>query len=244
MIHANHQPEPETDGQSRFDHGFVQLNQLDRKHGSVIFDASRRLTPIHQVSVQPKLLDISRALMNTDTLMCCEHKPVRIDQPSEDTYLFDWHQDFPFIMDLEDSIVYWIPLHDVDNDNGCLIVAPGSHKLGVMPMNVRDPQNRGDNKSRTMHIKDLSPLEQFEHYTVPMHKGDVLVFSTLLLHRSQANMTTRSRWTLQIRYGNYEYAKAVGRDWTGTLRDGGWLGDRHPEYVSSNVKEPTTGMGD
>src|SRR5690348_9109992 len=46
MDFAGFQPQPESDGLSRFDDGFVQLNKVNRKHGSVIFDACRRLTPI------------------------------------------------------------------------------------------------------------------------------------------------------------------------------------------------------
>jgi phytanoyl-CoA hydroxylase len=43
------------------------------------------------------------------------------------------HQDWPSIESSLNSLVVWVPLLDVDMENGSLILFPGSHKNGVLP---------------------------------------------------------------------------------------------------------------
>ena len=222
---------PDPDGLTRFDDGFVRLSKADRRHGSAIFDACRRLLPLHELSVDPKLIGLARMLMGTDTIIASDIKAIRIDHPDEDTYLFDWHQDYPYVMDSEDAVVFWIPMHDVDETNGCLKVAVGSHKLGVLKVRVLDPRNKRDNKQKFMEIDDKTVVHQFPQISVPAEAGDALVFSTMMLHTSQPNRSSRARWTAQIRFGNFEHPLAVKRSWPGSLRDGSWFDDRHPEHV-------------
>ncbi len=221
----------ETDGLRRFDDGFVAMSKVDRKHGAVIFDACRRLLPLHQLSVHPRLVALAKALMKTDVVIASDVKAIRVDHPREDKYLFDWHQDYPYVMDSEDAIVVWLPLHDVDQTNGCLKVAPGSRSVGLLPLHASDLRNRANNKQAFMRIADRSVVDRFPQIQVPVRAGDALVFNTLTLHASQANQSTRARWTAQIRFGNFAHDKAIARDWPGSLRDGSWFDDKHPEYI-------------
>lgn len=224
-------PEPESDGQRRFDDGFLQLSRADRSHGGAIFDAGRRLLPLHQLSVDPDLIHLAAKLMGTETMIASDVKAVRVDHPREDRYLFDWHQDYPYIMDSEDAVVFWLPLQDVDETNGCLRVAPGTHQLGLLDMHIHDFRNQQNNKQKFMEIADPSVVEQYPQVSAPAKLGDVLVFSTMTLHASQANTSSRARWTAQIRFGNFEHPGAVARKWPGSLRDGSWFDEQHPERV-------------
>lgn len=221
----------EAEGTGRFDDGFAALNRESRSHGGVIYDACRRLVPVHQLAVSPKLLRLSKALMQTETVIACTLNAVRIDHAHEDKYLFPWHQDYPYIQDSEDGVVYWMPLQDVDERNGCLQIAVGSHRQGVRPIRLVDPQNKNRNGARTIALADESVVDDFPHLSVPMRAGDVLVFSTLLLHRSQPNRSDRARWTLQVRHGNFEHPKAISRDWPGGMIEGIGFEKSHPEYV-------------
>ena len=213
--------EPEADGAHRFDDGFVELNRSDRRHGAAIFDACRRLLPLHLLSVDPRLVRIAQLLMKTETIIASDVKAIRVDHPGEDKYLFEWHQDYPYIMDSEDGVVFWIPFQDVDEHNGCLRVAAGSHKLGLLKMRIFDLRNRQDNKQKFMEIADKSVANDFPQLSVPMKLGDVLVFSTMTLHASQANTSTRARWTAQLRFGNFEHPRAVRRGWPGSSSGAG-----------------------
>ncbi|MEE2707157.1 MAG: phytanoyl-CoA dioxygenase family protein [Planctomycetota bacterium] len=220
----------------RFDDGFLELNKVDRHHGAIIFDACRRLLPLHALSVDERLVTLAQHLMDGNLVIASDVKAIRIDHPNEDKYLFEWHQDYPYIMDSEDAVVFWIPMHDITHQNGCLNLAPGSHSLGLLPMRIHDLRNTANNKQGFMEIADPAIADDFPQIELPMEAGDVLVFSTLMLHASGQNTSTRPRWTAQIRFGNFANDKSIRRDWPGSLRDGSWFDEKHPEYVV-NLKE-------
>ncbi|WP_193194810.1 phytanoyl-CoA dioxygenase family protein [Nostoc sp. MG11] len=209
-----------------FDEGFQQLSQLEYMHGQVIKHAARLLISIHQINVNPKLVRLSKKLMSTNTLMANMLFDIRVDRPYEDEHLFPWHQDYPVIQDSEDAVVYWIPLRNVEEQDGCLQIAPGSHKLGVLPRRARSK-----NEPPSVDIVDWSILRQFPHLHVPMQIGDVLVFNTLMLHASGVNRSDRIRWTLQIRHGNFEHSKAIARGWPASMALKMPFERSHPEYI-------------
>jgi len=218
---------------SRFDDGFLEMCRINRSYGGSIYDACRRLMPVHHMATHPEFQSLSKALMNTETLIASTLNAVRIDHPSEDKYLFLWHQDYPYIQDSEDALVYWVPLHDVNEENGWLRLALGSHKQGVHPVKVVDPGNKNRNGARSIELADLSLPDQFQQVCVPVQAGELLVFSTLLLHCSQPNRSRNARWTLQIRHGNFENATAVARNWPGGLIENVPFEESHPEYVAN-----------
>jgi ectoine hydroxylase-related dioxygenase (phytanoyl-CoA dioxygenase family) len=201
-------------------------NQLEYAHSEVIANACRTLLSVQQINVHPELVRLSKKLMSTSTVMVHMSYDLRVDYPYGDEYLFPWHQDYPVIQDSEDALVYWIPLRDVGEENGCLHIAPGSHRMGVLP---QLPQREEDAASAT--IPDDSILSQFPCIRVPMFSGDVLVFSTLMLHASGTNRSNYPRWSLQVRHGNFEHPKAILRNWPNSSVWNVPFQESHPEYV-------------
>jgi hypothetical protein len=216
----------------QFDDGVTDLAAIDRRLVGRIFDAGRRLLPVHQMSVDERLISLSKTMMGTDVISASDVKAVRLDLPREDKYLFDWHQDYPYVMDSFDGVVFWIPLQSVDTTNGCLSVAPGSHADGLRKLALIDPDNTNNNKQKMMKIADQDALAALPKMTVPVELGDVLVFSTLLLHASGPNHADRARWTLQVRFGNFMHPVAVEKGWPGSMRDGSIFHEKHPEYIA------------
>ena len=89
-----------------------------------------------------------------------------------------------------DSIVVWVPLVDVDASLGALEVVPGSHKLGLLTTEV---------------VNSFGKVDQFtddQFISVKVTRGDVLFFSTFLVHRSGVNTTESIRWSCHFRYNN------------------------------------------
>ncbi len=215
----------------RFDAGLAALEASAPAAVSAIFAAARRLASVHQLSVHPQLLALSRHLMGTDLVMASPYKPVRMDSQARESRLLPWHQDYPYAQDSLDGLVYWIPLQPVDNHNGCVVVAPGSHHSGVYPVKVtRYPiEKRGH---RDLALADPAVAEAFPHLSVPINQGDVLVFSSLLLHRSQPNASPHVRWTVQIRHGNFAHPVSVEKGWPRGHYESHWFDESHPEHVA------------
>jgi ectoine hydroxylase-related dioxygenase (phytanoyl-CoA dioxygenase family) len=93
------------------------------------------------------------------------------------------HQDWNIVDETRyQSLAIWIPLIDVNNENGCLEVLPGSHRWFN---NFRSP---------TMQAVYL-PLKDYKRFSksVPLNAGDALVFSHKLFHGSKSNKIDHTR---------------------------------------------------
>jgi len=101
---------------------------------------------------------------------------------------FPWHQDngYTFI-EPQQYLTFWIPLVDVDEDNGCPWVAPGMHKLGTLKHWVT-----------SIGLKCLNEVPGA--VAVPGKAGDIILFSSLTPHRTGPNLklgTVRKAYILQ-----------------------------------------------
>lgn len=108
----------------------------------------------------------------------------KTEKPQE----FPWHQDngYTFI-EPQQYLTLWIPLVDVDEQNGCPWIAPGLHKLGTLEHWMTD-------------IGRVC-LERVEGaVAAPAAAGDIVVFSSLAPHRTGPNLktdTVRKAYILQ-----------------------------------------------
>lgn len=204
----------------RFDDGLMELATRRRQDVGPIYDACRRLIAVHRLAAREDFEAISRHLMGTQNVMLHREKQVRIDLPRETKFLFDWHQDFPYAQDSEDALVYWIPLHAVDETNGCLKVRPGSHRLGVQStlLNTAYASDASKSKSHAIELTGESAFA-FPEIAVPMNAGDVLVIHTLVVHKSGQNLSDRARWTAMARHANFDDKWAVQNGWPSGIAD-------------------------
>jgi ectoine hydroxylase-related dioxygenase (phytanoyl-CoA dioxygenase family) len=105
-----------------------------------------------------------------------------------------WHQDSGYTPTVpEEYVTCWLALDDADESNGCLWVQPGSHVRGRT-----SHVNGGTGPFRVGYDGDDVGIP------VTVRRGDVLVFSSLLMHRSGPNTTDRPRraWILQYCVGS------------------------------------------
>lgn len=108
----------------------------------------------------------------------------KTEKPQE----FPWHQDngYTFI-EPQQYLTLWIPLVDVDEENGCPWIAPGLHRLGTLAHEV----------SPTGLVCLKSPPGAAP---APAKAGDIVVFSSLAPHRTGPNLrqgTVRKAYILQ-----------------------------------------------
>ncbi|MGH9206026.1 MAG: phytanoyl-CoA dioxygenase family protein, partial [Acidimicrobiales bacterium] len=102
-----------------------------------------------------------------------------------------WHQDNGYTpLVPEEYVTCWWALDDATEDNGCLWLIPTSHRHGTQPH-----ENGGSGPFRVGHS---GPAE--DGVAVPVRHGSVLVFSSLMMHRSGPNVTDAPRraWIIQF----------------------------------------------
>ncbi len=216
---------------------FFAICQADRSKAGEVYRATRHFSSTQKLLVKENNLRLALHLMCTNHLNVLPYVPLRIDMKGEEKYLFDWHQDFPYTQGSEDGIVIWAPLFDVLNNEGGIMFIPGSHKHGIVPVMVADKQNSQENGAHSVRIPDTSSIDAQQAYTIDVLAGDVLVFSTLLLHKSLPLQQQKIRWTTQLRYANFNQPTAVQKGWPGGMIEGCWFEDVYPEYVVQNNKD-------
>jgi ectoine hydroxylase-related dioxygenase (phytanoyl-CoA dioxygenase family) len=122
---------------------------------------------------------------------------------------FPWHQDngYTFI-EPQQYLTLWIPLVDVDQQNGCPWIAPGRHKLGTL-----------EHWLTPIGYKCLEEVD--DAVAVPGRAGDIIAFSSLAPHRTGPNLKTGSVRKAYI----LQYAP----DGAFTIRDGVKAPQNDPE---------------
>jgi ectoine hydroxylase-related dioxygenase (phytanoyl-CoA dioxygenase family) len=108
---------------------------------------------------------------------------------------FSWHQDSGYVVgnggpaDHAPYLTCWCPLDDATEENGTVRLIPGSHRNGILPHDRQPGSN------------DLvgAPAEA-EGQIVEAKAGDVVAFSSLLLHATGANRSDRPRRVYLAQY--------------------------------------------
>ena len=98
------------------------------------------------------------------------------------------HQDWLSMESSIDSLVVWVPLVNVNKENGSIIIYPGTHTLGPLPFKV------------TGGFAEVEIIG--EGIQPELEIGDIAIFSTLLIHSSGDILDNSIRWSCHYRYTN------------------------------------------
>ncbi len=226
--------DPAVDGP--FDSAFLDLVRRDPDSRDVVMAALSRTFAVQELGLDAGLERLSRVLMGADFLQASALNAMQVHLPNEAGRLLPWHQDYPHVQDSEDGVVYWIPLSDLDAASVALEVALGSHTLGVVPLWGDGPD--GPPRGHVLPLDEPTLRERFPRRVMPVRPGDALAFSTRLLHASVPNDGARTRWTLQVRHGNFAHPRAVARGWPGTCPGRLPFARSHPEYYVDQGGNP------
>jgi ectoine hydroxylase-related dioxygenase (phytanoyl-CoA dioxygenase family) len=108
---------------------------------------------------------------------------------------WEWHQDYGYwyknqFMFPDQLISVMVALTPANKQNGCIQVIKGSHKLGRVNHGFAGEQVGAD---MTMVNNALQTMELVY---VEIEAGDALFFHSNLLHRSEANLSDKPRWSI------------------------------------------------
>lgn len=98
------------------------------------------------------------------------------------------HQDWSSMEASMDSLVVWVPLVDTNKENGSILIYPGSHKKGILPY--------ASNNGFAEVEFEGNPIQP------DVNAGDIVIFSTLLVHESGDILNDTIRWSCHFRYTN------------------------------------------
>ncbi len=121
------------------------------------------------------------------------HKP---PQAGKQANAVGWHQDYHYwqCSTATNMLTAWVALVDVDEENGCVEMVPGSHKWGLLPESDFFAQDLDELQKK---IEDVSG-KPFE--TVPMRlpAGSFSVHHCLTIHGSRPNRSADPRVSMVV----------------------------------------------
>ncbi|HLK28817.1 MAG TPA: phytanoyl-CoA dioxygenase family protein [Puia sp.] len=133
-------------------------------------------------------------LMDSDSPVCHFHTKLMQKEPRVGG-AWEWHQDYGYwyknqFLFPEQLVSVMIALTEAHKQNGCLQVIKASHKLGRVNHGFSGEQVGAD-----MEMVNHA-LTKMELVYVELQPGDALFFHSNLLHRSEANLSEKPRWSI------------------------------------------------
>lgn len=235
LVRASHGlPVAAPDSVAHFDHQFADLIAHDRRLGGVVYDAVKQIPAFVRLVCSTGHEAVFRQLRKTDLAgIAGGGYGIRIDNPGEERFRADWHQEYPAQLRSVDGAVFWSPLVSIEADMGPVRVCVGSQAEGLVPVLTRDPDHPdkagayglilSDRAARVARYPELAPLT---------HPGDLLIMDFLTLHASGQNTSRRSRWSMQSRLFNFREPIGVSHAWRGSYAAGTDFTTIHPELVA------------
>ena len=140
------------------------------------------------------LVKTVNAMLDGDAAVCHFHSKLMQKEPKVGG-AWEWHQDYGYwykneFLLPEQMMSVMVAITDANKQNGCLQVIKGSHKMGRVEHGFS-----GEQVGASQRYVDLS-LQTMELVYVELKAGDVLFFHSNLLHRSEANLSDMSRWSM------------------------------------------------
>lgn len=122
--------------------------------------------------------------------------------------VFPWHQDNAYNGLKDEHFQVWVALSEMTEDNGGVWFAPGSHRDGRLP-HARDGAH---------HVYE-GEIENGE--LIRAAPGDVVLFSSLMLHQTRENRSDAPRWAYVLEFMKAEHFDPVcERPYLMVLEDG------------------------
>jgi hypothetical protein len=218
----------------QFDAGYQQLIAADRAYGGEVYDAVKQIPAFMRLVSDAKHEKLFGELReNSNPALAAGGYGIRIDNPFEDRFKANWHQEYPAQLRSPDGIVYWTPLMPVTPELGPVELCVGSHKDGPVPVLTRDLRNTDKQGAYALNLKSESELlGRYKHIAPLTNPGDLIVIDFMTLHASGDNRADRSRWTIQFRYFNFSNETGIGHGWKGSYAAGVDFRSVHPELCA------------
>jgi phytanoyl-CoA hydroxylase len=133
---------------------------------------------IKQFVMQQKMVQLNTELLGPDISLYWDQAVYKGPEAARD---FPWHQDNGYTpVDPEEYITCWLALGDATVENGCVWIMPKSHLQGTV-------EHKNTEIGKQCYFGDDPGVP------VPLKKGSMVVFSSLLFHRSGANQSNHTR---------------------------------------------------
>lgn len=146
--------------------------------------------PVRELSTRGAHLDAVRNLLGPDLLFMYNQFVTKLPDGDSGGSIFPWHQDLGYLaIEPATTVTIWTALDDVDEENGCIWVHPGSQRRGLLP-----------HQKRSQDSWFLDVAVEGDGVPARLKAGEAVLFSGLTLHRSLSNRSNRPRRAFFMEY--------------------------------------------
>ncbi|MEQ9459982.1 MAG: phytanoyl-CoA dioxygenase family protein [Phycisphaeraceae bacterium] len=161
---------------------------------SLLVDIHKQSDIVRSYYLNGPLVDVAESLIGSNLKGVTSQLTFKM---RGNTSPFAWHQDNGYgELDPYNALTTLTALDDADEQNGCLWILPGSHKMGQI--------ERLSKKQKDEQVSlDTRPEDESKAIPVPMKAGEAVCFHCHTLHKSEGNRsTTRDRRIVFLRYAD------------------------------------------
>lgn len=209
----------------------VKIAKDNRQLLGRLYKIARRFPAAKRLACHPYFVRVAQNLMKTNLVSCCHLVNVRFDLPQESKYLLDTHQDFPYIQGSLNGLTVWLPFSDVTKDMGAPSFVLGSHRWGALKVKEYSLGEVGGSGGKSFEIIETKRLEKESFASGEIKSDTALVFHTLLVHRSEANISGRARVSVQLRFDDALNQVSFEKNYPEGLYLNNKLTETYPELV-------------
>ena len=213
-----------------FDNGFLELIKINRTYGAEIYDLVKEIPAFLRLICTPASEQLFCDLRKTSFAgIGTASYGIRIDNPKEEKYRSQWHQEFLFQPQSIDGLVFWTPLIEITPEIGPVIICSGSHKNGLCKYTKNDKYSNKSGPYKISIQQEESVVAQFKKIAPLSKPGDLIVMDFLTIHQSGFNISNRARWSVQSRFFNFMDPIGMQIGWKGSVTSGVNIEEIFPE---------------
>ena len=169
-----------------------------------IATAHRRFGRIWDLMHHPAIVERVADIVGEDVIAWGAHFFCKMPN---DGKIVDWHQDAVYWpLTPSKTVTVWLAIDDADIENACMRFISGSH--------VHGPLTHLPSAASEDNILNLKITDPLRYGTAPfddvLRAGEASFHTDLLLHGSKANMSTRRRCGITLRYCAADVRASLG----------------------------------
>lgn len=212
---------------------YPALIAKNRAWGGEVYDAVKQIPAFMQLVAKMENTKVFEALRPGSVPgLAAGGYGIRIDNPGEEKFRAQWHQEFPGQLRSIDGIVFWTPLLPVTPDMGPVQIASGSHAEGCIPV-YRSDAGLGKTGAYALFMDNAEErLSRYEQVAPLSNPGDLILMDFLTMHQGGHNVSDRPRWSIQFRLFNFADPVGTRIGWCGSFAAGVDFSKILPELVT------------
>jgi len=206
---------------SNFDDGYTELIAANRQFGSEVYDLVKQIPAFLRLISSTCSEQLFCDLRGTDLAgIGAASYGIRIDNPFEEQFRSQWHQEFLSQPQSLDGLVFWTPLVPILPDMGPVVVCLESHKDGLCKYSKSKPYAQKTGAYKIGIFNEEQVVGRYKQVAPLTEPGDLIIMDFLTIHQSGFNISHRSRWSTQFRFFNFREPTGMRIGWKASVTAG------------------------